>query len=286
MLTPEEEVYIREKAYIPEHIVGLMQGISGGEPFLVEGCLCFRREDWVILVGYPLDRDTESLQLKTLKEKVISRFHPRLLSLMATEIPAQLHNRDQKPERDFYYTLALDEICTTGSVRRNIKKARLSVNVERTREVRDEHNALTQEFLVRADPPERVKNLFQRMARYVSGSKDALVLNARDREGHLSAYYIVDLGAKDFSTYVTGCHSKKAYILGASDVLFLEMVELSREHKKRYIHLGLGVNEGIRRFKEKWGGMPTIPYEMCEIPLKRASLLDHLAVFQQIRGIR
>jgi hypothetical protein len=31
-----------------------------------------------------------------------------------------------------------------------------------------------------------------------------------------------------------------------------------------FLHLGLGVNAGIRRFKEKWGGAPTLAYEFCE----------------------
>ncbi len=31
------------------------------------------------------------------------------------------------------------------------------------------------------------------------------------------------------------------------------MINLAKEHKKGYINLGLGVNNGIRRFKEKWG---------------------------------
>jgi hypothetical protein len=48
---------------------------------------------------------------------------------------------------------------------------------------------------------------------------------------------------------------------------------------KAYIHLGLGVNEGVRRFKEKWGGKPTIPYEMAGITLKGRSLLDLLVSF-------
>jgi hypothetical protein len=51
------------------------------------------------------------------------------------------------------------------------------------------------------------------------------------------------------------------------------LIQLSAEFKKRYIHLGLGVNEGIRRFKTKWGAKPTRRYEMCELRLKKPSLI-------------
>jgi hypothetical protein len=40
---------------------------------------------------------------------------------------------------------------------------------------------------------------------------------------------------------------------------------LAGEKHKEYIHLGLGVNEGIRRFKKKWGGIPFLKYEFCEL---------------------
>jgi hypothetical protein len=49
---------------------------------------------------------------------------------------------------------------------------------------------------------------------------------------------------------------------------------LSLEYDKTYIHLGLGVNAGIRRFKAKWGGVPTRRYEMCELVLKKPTIFD------------
>jgi hypothetical protein len=49
----------------------------------------------------------------------------------------------------------------------------------------------------------------------------------------------------------------------------MELIKISNEFGKRYIHLGLGVNDGIRRFKEKWGARPTRSYETCELIIKR-----------------
>ena len=47
---------------------------------------------------------------------------------------------------------------------------------------------------------------------------------------------------------------------GASDLLFHEMVNLARAEGKMAVNLGLGVDAGIRRFKEKWGGEPFLDY--------------------------
>ena len=42
------------------------------------------------------------------------------------------------------------------------------------------------------------------------------------------------------------------------------MIRVARRQGKEFVHLGLGVNDGIRRFKSKWGGTPSLPYEMAE----------------------
>lgn len=107
------------------------------------------------------------------------------------------------------------------------------------------------EFIQRVDPYYRVKNLFHRMPDYLQGSPCSVVLNAWDGDDHLAAFYVVDSDAREFNAYVIGGHSKKHYVHGASYLLCHEMMRMSEEQGKRYVHLGLGVNDGIRRFKQK-----------------------------------
>lgn len=57
MLTPEEENDILTHAYIPEHIVGLMTNLSGGEPFLFDDYFVCRNKDWTILIGYAFEQE-------------------------------------------------------------------------------------------------------------------------------------------------------------------------------------------------------------------------------------
>ena len=89
-------------------------------------------------------------------------------------------------------------------------------------------------------------------------------MGAYDNKNRLSALFVVELAAKEFATYVLGCYSRKHYVAHASDLLFREMIELAAKEGKNYISLGLGVNPGIKRFKEKWGGVPFLAYEFCE----------------------
>ncbi len=264
MITPEEEAYILEKAYVPDHIVSLMALVSKGDPFLIEDHFSLAKDNWFILVGYPLDQSFSTERSEKVIKHVLERFRPEILWFIGPEIPAFLLNTCQERETDQYYRLDLDRVKVKASLNREVEKASQELTVERNHSISSEHEALISELLKREKLPPRVRELYRAMPDYVGHSTTAFVLNTRDKRGKLCAFYIVDLAAGGFTTYVLGTHSKKNYVSHASDLLFLEMMKLSREHGKNVIHLGLGVNDGIRRFKKKWGGIPFLNYEFCE----------------------
>ena len=264
MITPEEEAYLRTRAYVPEHIVSLMVPISKGEPFLIEDHLVFAKDNWLILVGYPLDGNFSQERCERILKQAVETFRPEYLWFIGPEIPPSLLDPVRERQTDRYYRFDLNQTKVKPSLQRMVDKASKELTVERGHSISKEHEALIAELLKREKLPPRVRELYRAMPDYVAHSSSAYVLNAWDKKGKLSAFFVVDLGAKNFSTYLLGSHSKKHYVPHASDLLFLEMINLTREHGKNMINLGLGVNEGIRRFKEKWGGVPFLNYEFCE----------------------
>jgi len=192
------------------------------------------------------------------------RFRPEYLWFIGETIPPSLTSSCTERESDQYYKLDLSSLKLKNDLRRIPQKATQSLKIERSHAMSQQHAELSDEFISREKPSPRIKAFFLAMPHYVSQSPTAVVLNGWSNKGELSAFYVVELGAKTFATYVVGCHSKKHYTPHASDLLFLEMIRLSQESEKTSIHLGLGVNPGIRRFKEKWGGVPFLKYEFCE----------------------
>jgi len=264
MITPEDEEYILARAYVPEHIVNLMASISRGEPFFRDDHLGFVKDNWLIFVGYPLDENFSQDRCdKTLKQAV-ETFRPEYLWFIGPEIPVSLLESCTERETDQYYRLDLGQIKLKPSLKRMADKASHELIVERGHIISKDHEALIAELLKREKLPPRLRELYRAMPYYVSHSSSACVLNARNKSGKLSAFFVVEFGAKNFSTYVLGSHSKKHYVPHASDLLFFEMIKLTQEQRKDIINLGLGVNAGIRRFKEKWGGIPYLNYEFCE----------------------
>ena len=261
MISPREEQNILEKAYVPEHTVCLMKLISGGEPFLSDGYLGFAADDWAIVIGYPLEGAFRSDHFSRLIGDTIERLRPEALWFIAPEPVASLVKLCHERESDYYYTLALEGFEVKRDLRSAVARASRTLKVGREKVVTRAHQELISEFLERERPAPRLRQLFLSMPDYVPRSETATVLTARDQDGNVCGFFVVELVAANFATYVVGCRSGRHRVPGASDLLFFEMVNLARSHGKRYIHLGLGVNEGIRRFKKKWGGVPSLRYE-------------------------
>jgi hypothetical protein len=279
MITPKDEEYVLAQAYVPEHIVSLMVLISKGEPSLIEDHLVFVKDNWLILIGYPLDQKFSTERSEKIIHQTLETFRPEILLFIGPQIPASLLSTCQERETDEYHHLDLEKVKVKASLQRAVDKASQELTIERGHLISKEHEALISELLKREKLPPRVRGLYRAMPDYVFHSSTACVLNARDKREKLCAFYIIELGAKHFSTYVLGTHSKKHYVPHASDLLFFEMIKLTREHEKNIINLGLGVNQGIRRFKEKWGGVPSLHYEFCECSYgqrKRIPLIEIL----------
>ena len=274
MLSPEQETYILTHAYVPEHIVFLMTSLSGAEPFLIDDYFCCCKDDWVIFIGYPLQHEFVFDKFEAVLEKVKNKFRAGRISIVSPELPRRLGARCREKDSDSYYTLKTRQPVIGSGLRRNLRKAGRRLTFERAVHMGDAHHHLMQEFLERVSLPLRIKELFLKMPQYVASASHAFVLNAWDSKQTLAAFYVVDLAARNFANYVVGCYSKKNYVLGASDLLMSELIKMSSEYGKGYIHLGLGVNSGIRRFKRKWGAKPTLSYEMCELAPKKTLILE------------
>lgn len=264
MITPAEETDVLRRAYVPEHIVSLMTLVSQGEPFLLEDHLGFVKDNWLILVGYPLDGRFSQDRCESLLNQAVAAYRPEVLWFIGPEIPSSFRDTCRERQSDQYYSLDIGQMQVKPALRRAVDKASETLVVERGRAISGEHQALISELLMREQLPDRVQELYRAMPRYVGRSATAWTIDARDRRGKLCAFSVIDLGAEQFSAYILGAHSKKNYVPHASDLLFREMIRLTVEAGKGTMNLGLGVNEGLQRFKKKWCGAPFLRYEYGE----------------------
>ncbi len=263
-LNSVEERFALAHAIVPEQIPSMMAAISHAEPFFIGDHLCLAKDDWVIFIGYPLSTQFVASDCSKLIARILAQFHPNYFWFIGPEIPSSLAESCRVRRSDQYLRLDISQSIIPSALQRKVDQAAWTLTVERTQAFTREHEQLAKELESREELPLMIKELYRSMPDYIAQCKTAQVLNARDRHGTLAAFFIVETAAEQFDAYVLGCHSKKNYIPHAADLLFADMIECARNRGKQSINLGLGVNEGIHRFKAKWGGRPYLRYEFCE----------------------
>lgn len=257
-LSPSDVEAVLEKASVPEHSIPFMRAMSGGEPFLVRTYLFFAAEDWIVAIGYPISSRYDPEDFEEALSDALSMTHAKNCWAVSPSMPARL--KVYSLQQDHYYTLKL-ATSISGRNERLAERARVLLQVDEGRVFTPQHRKLWVEFLGRPDLPSNVRELFARTESVIPRVPDLSFLNAWDKEGHLAACLLLDSAPRSFVTYLIGAYSRTHYTAHASDLLFHEMIQRAKQRGKEFLHLGLGINEGIRRFKTKWGGMPDLPYE-------------------------
>jgi hypothetical protein len=275
MITTDQLDFILEHAYIPEHMTSYVMAVSTAEPFLIGNFLVYRKEEQVVFVGYPLREDFQEKRMKKALDEAVRRINPSVVALMAPSIPTSIHPQTP-PSSDKYYRLDLAALSVSQKVRNMINRATRHLKVEKRKTLDEDHRELIREFLTVHPLSQQMRFIFERIPDYVSSSATAWVYDARDEKGELVAFDVTEMGPKHYAFYMFNFTSHNRVIPGASDLLLWEILLQAKREGKHYINLGLGINPGVSFFKEKWGGVPFLPYSSCSYEPPNVERLETL----------
>ena len=267
MLNDQERQWIYRHAYLPEHLPYYVGAVSGAEPFLYRNYLYFLGKTHLIFNGYPLDPRSDPPA--RIYDSICERYQPTTVAVIASAIWLPAEEYEQLTS-DCYYRLKLPLTPIDASVAYMLRRAQRDLQVRRGH-FGKEHKKIIKTFLADHSLNRQQTVLFKRLPHYLKASDSAVLFEAR-REKKLVAFNIVDLGAADYAFYLFSFRSNKINVPGASDLLFHEMVKLALSEGKKTVNLGLGINAGIRRFKEKWGGVPFWGYSSVLIDKRKIDL--------------
>ena len=114
------------------------------------------------MIGYPFAHDFDGAGFERVVEKIKKQLNPETLSLIAPELPSSISNNCRESDSDHYYTLEVKNPVIRSVVRRNLKKARQALKLERASDIGESHRMLMDEFIQRIHPPARVKNMMSK----------------------------------------------------------------------------------------------------------------------------
>jgi len=267
MLNPEELQRLYQQGYLPEHLPDYVEAISGAESHLLENHLCYVRKNHLLFIGYPLGTDPR--HSPQAYQAACNRFQPSTAAIIAPKIWELTDSFEEQP-RDVYYRLDLPVGSPVAGVDYMIRRAQKELTVLNG-QFGKEHRKLVKGFAAGHTLSAEQKYIFKNIKNYLKRSATGRLLEVR-KKGLLAAFTIVDLGSADYAYYLFNFRSTRLPVPGASDLLFSEMINLAQAAGKKYINLGLGINSGIRRFKEKWGGLPFLPYASALIHMGTVDL--------------
>lgn len=275
MINKADSAFIFNHASVPEHLVDYTTSISGAEPFLFGTYLCYKRDEILIFIGYPLGVPFDENQMESILGTAATALKPGKIALVAPTIKA---NRARIIQRgsDSYFRLELDDLVTSPKVQNMLRRASRELSVETGKGWSTEHRALVSAFLASHAVSEETQYIFNRLPDYLATSETALLLSAHNHQGRIAAFDVADFGSKDYAFYMFNFTSREHYVPGASDLLLHQLITIAREQGKRFVNLGLAINKGITFFKQKWGGIPFLNHEFVLYETSRMSIIQSL----------
>lgn len=272
MLKRNERDHIYQHAYVPEHLIEYVTAVSGGKPYYFQDYLCYAHRNHLIFIGYPLADNPA--KISRVYPAVCERFNPHSITVVADDLSGLPEGNEIQPT-DRYYRLNLPLKSLNADVAYMLRRAERELKIE-VGQFGREHKKIIKDFIGRQDLSDEQVHIFKHVQNYMKRSKTAHLLEARKAD-RLVAFSIVDMGSARYAFYQFNFRSNKIAVPGASDLLFNEMVRLAQSKGKRAINLGLGVQPGIRRFKEKWGGKAFLRHRSVFIQLKPETDISKLS---------
>lgn len=251
-------------ARVPEHSPYLMNAMSSGQPLTENNYLFFHTSETLLAIGYPLAGKFHPAKFAETCARIQQSLGISSCFAIAPSIPNELSATIL--ESDHYFILST-KAPIPPRLRNPVKKAQELLDIRESPVFMPGHRRLFAEFMERngALMNNRVAELYARAQYALRTPVNGLVfLDAMDKTGNVVATLLLDNSPHMFTSYILGAHSRKFYAPHAMDLLFAQMQARALQRGKKFIHLGLGVNDGILRFKKKWGAKQGKPFIMAQ----------------------
>ncbi|MCL7388674.1 MAG: hypothetical protein LZ167_05940 [Thaumarchaeota archaeon] len=264
--------------YIPEQIIDYFQSISNLTARLLGRYLVYIGRRTIVIVGYPVSGEYREEDIVKIVQESLQGGMEDII-VIAPRLPPCL--RFEEVRIDDYYRLTLPVKEVGKKLRYMISRASRELTVEVDKKLTKSHKRIMMDFLKRPDVEKYMEYVCSRLDYYLSRSNTVRTINAFRKDGVLAGFNVIDLPSGDYSFYMFNFIDRtEGYVPGVSDLLLYNSLRISYDEGKRYVNMGLGINEGTKRFKIKWGATPFLPYQYGVI--KQASIYEAFDIFSKL----
>ena len=260
--------HLTAQAYVMEQVAEYVAAVGGMRPVPCGACMAYEDGERGVLAAYPPEFDpaldppsSEEERVAALRAAVaefLARTRCASVTILAPARP-DAAPPDAAVRTDAYAFLPLPLQTPGGKLRNMLRRAERECVIA-AEAWGEDHAALLRDFCRSHALDEGARIVHTRIDRYLASCPEAVLFAARAR----SDARLLALAVGEYSSLTTAFYMFAARAPfcppGVADALLRALAREAERRGHSQLNLGLGVNEGIRRFKRKWGQARLLPY--------------------------
>jgi len=278
MIGPDRLARVSAEAVVPEQVVPYVCAVAGSKPKVIGPCVGYESDGTIVLVGYPLHDPRDAGAMADAVGEALRTSGLQRLTVIGPTRPPQAPAGIRATE-DAYFALPLPAPPQGQKLRNLLRRAGRELTLVRGQRLEDDQSALVQRYLNERRLAASTRHIFRQLSRYFESSAGCLIVSARLADGRLAAFAVGEFTSLSTAFFMFCFRDPDLAPPGSADLALSGLLQEAHERGQTLMNLGLGVSEGIRFFKRKWGGAPFLPY--VEVSWEPAST----GVFSRLRGM-
>ncbi|MEW6672498.1 MAG: translation initiation factor IF-2 [Thermodesulfobacteriota bacterium] len=258
MIGPDRMDRIGAAAVVPEQVIPYVQAVAGSRPRLFGACVGYESEGHTVLIGYPLHDPRDNSAMAQAVDVVLKDPGLRKITVIGPCRPPQAPAKVRSVQDD-YYVLALPSPPPAPKLRSLLRRADRELTLEHGRCFKNDHRILVDRYLSERTLAAGTRRIFRQIPGYLQASPDSLIVSARTASGRLAAFAVGEFASLHTAFFMFCFRDPSLAPPGSADRVLAGLLEAAAERGQTRMNLGLGISDGIRFFKRKWGARLFLP---------------------------
>jgi hypothetical protein len=275
MIGPDRLARVTAEAVVPEQVVAYVSAVAGSRPRMVGPCIGYDSGGELVLVGYPLHDPLDESAMTEAVHQTLQIPGLRRITVIGPVRP-KAAPAESRVEEDCYYAIPVPPPRPAQKLRNMLRRASRDITLEQGRRCGEDHMGLVQRYLDERPLTPGTRRIFAQMQSYLAASPGSLVLSARLADGRLAAFAVGEFASLHTAFFMFCFRDSRLAPPGSADLLLSGLLDEAAHRGHRRMNLGLGINEGIRFFKGKWGPVSFLPYVQVTWEPRAPGLFSHL----------
>jgi hypothetical protein len=259
MIGPDRLARVTAGAVVAEQIVDYVCAVAGSRPMMIGACVGYESEGTLVLVGYPLHDPRDEKAMAAAVQEALRIPGLRRITVIGPARPPQAPEKIETSE-DSYFELPVPAPAPDAKLRNLLRRASREVRLVSGRRFENEHADLVQRYLGERPLAAGTRQIFRQLQSYIDASVGSLIVSARRKDGRLVAFSVGEFGSFSTAFFMFCFRDPDIAPPGSSDLTLSGLLNEALQRGQSRMNLGLGVSEGIRFFKRKWGAEAFLPY--------------------------